>query len=101
MKFFIRLQLFSFLKKTQNTMDDRPRPFKIFKTLNREDSTRDCIILTCTTYNQHFNLYYISQLVIKFKAPVYGDFTFTLQPIELNTVTCSIELNHATVTESG
>lgn len=48
------------------------------------DSTRDCITLTFTTYNQHFNLYYISQLVIKFKAPVYGDFTFTLQPMVLN-----------------
>lgn len=45
----------------------------------QEDST-----LTFTTYNQHFNLYYTLQLVIKFKAPVYGDFTFTLQTIELN-----------------
>lgn len=70
-------------------------------TQNREDSTRDCITLTLTTYNQHFNLYQISQLVIKFKAPVYGDFTFTLQPMELNTVTCPIGLIHATVTESG
>lgn len=57
---------------------------KICRTQNREDSTRDCITLTFTTYNQHFNLYYISQLVIEFKAPVYGDFTFTLQPMELN-----------------
>lgn len=62
----------------------------------QEEST-----LTFTTYDQHFNLYYILQLVIKFKAPVYGDFTFTLQPKELNTVTCPIGLNHATVTESG
>lgn len=51
---------------------------------NSEESTRDYITLTFTTYNQHFNLYYISQLVIKFKAPVYGDLTFTLQPIVLN-----------------
>lgn len=43
----------------------------------QEDST-----LTFTTYGQHFNLYYILQLVIK--APVYGDFTFTLQTIELS-----------------
>lgn len=44
----------------------------------------DCISLTFTTYNQCFNLYYMSQLVIKFKAPVHGDFTVTLQPIVLN-----------------
>lgn len=68
-----------------------------------ENNTRDCFTLTFTTYDQHFNLYYISQLVIKFKAPVYGDFTFhsTAYSIELNTVTCPIGLNHATVTESG
>lgn len=57
---------------------------KICRTQNREDSTRDCFTLTFTMYDQHFNLYYISQLVIKFKAPVCGDFTFTLQPTVLN-----------------
>lgn len=64
-------------------MNDRGHS-KICRTQNRGDSTRDCITLTFTTYNQHFNLYYISQLVIKFKAPVYGDFTFTLQPMVLD-----------------
>lgn len=61
----------------------------------------DVVTLTFTTYNQHFNLYYISQFVIKVKAPMYGDFTFTVQPMLLNfnTVTCPIGPNHATVTD--
>ena len=75
--------LLFFSKKTQNVKNDRCHS-KICRTQNREDSTRDYSTLTFTTYDQHFNLYYISQLVIKFKAPVYGDFTFTLQPIVLN-----------------
>lgn len=96
------LLFFFFFKKIQNVVNDRGHS-KIGRTQNREASTRDCVTLTFTTYDQHFNLYYMSQLVIKFKAPVYGDFYFhsTAYSIELNTVTCPIELNHATVTESG
>lgn len=73
------LQLYSYFfspKKTQNVMNDRGHS-KIRRTQNREDST-------FTTYDQHFNLYYTSQLVIGFKAPAYGDFTFTLRPMVLD-----------------
>lgn len=42
-----------------------------------------------------------SQFVIKGKAPMCGDFTFTVQPmlLDFNTVTCPIRPNHATVAD--
>ena len=42
-----------------------------------------------------------SQFVIKVKAPMCGDFTFTVQPmlLDFNTVTCPIGPNHATVAD--
>lgn len=41
------------------------------------------------------------QFVIEGKAPMCGDFTFTVQPmlLDFNTVTCLIGPNHATVAD--
>lgn len=65
--------------KTQNVMNDRGH--SKYAGPKTERIVQETITLTFTTYDRHFNLYYTSQLVIRFKAPVYGDFTLTLQPI--------------------